>query len=347
MRAADPSLDAIHLRNLIGASPAFQGAIALIRRFAHSKAPILIIGETGTGKEFAAHAAHYLSDRGDAAFIPVNCGALPDALIESELFGHAKGAFTDASRARPGLIREAEGGTLFLDEVEALSPRGQVILLRFLQDASFRAVGEEHRRHANVRVITASNVNLRRLVDRGEFRSDLMFRLDVLSIEMPPLRERADDIALLVPHLLAKATRSEGGNLKSVSLAGLQLLCGYSWPGNVRELEHVLLRCHLQSDRAIIEAADLLNCSSALTDSACHVKTMDGSELRKEKLRAAHEVERRFVEHALARSNGNISEAARLCNMERGALSKMAKKHRLYESALPGAAAPRASAIAS
>ena len=337
MRVADPSLDARLLSNFVGASPASQAAIALIRRFARSKAPILVTGETGTGKEFAAHAAHYLSERRDAAFIPVNCGALPDALIETELFGHARGSFTDAGCARAGLIRAAEGGTLFLDEIEALSPRGQVILLRFLQDASFRSIGEEHIHHADVRVIAASNVNLRGLVDRGEFRSDLMFRLDVLSIEMPPLRERTDDIALLVPHLLAKATRSEGGNLKSVSPAGLQVLCGYSWPGNVRELEHVLLRCHLQSDRAIIEAADLLTCSSALTDTARHATRMDGNELRREKLRAAHEVERRFVERALARTDGNISEAARLCNMERGALSKMAKKHRCNGCALPAA----------
>src|SRR6478752_7339075 len=156
MHAIDHTLNARLLNNFVGASPAFQAVIALIRQFARSKAPILITGETGTGKEFAAHAAHYLSERSDAAFIPVNCGALPDSLIESELFGHARGAFTDASRARPGLIREAEGGTLFLDEVEALSARGQVILLRYLQDSSFRSVGDEQRSFADVRVITAS-----------------------------------------------------------------------------------------------------------------------------------------------------------------------------------------------
>lgn len=338
MRPADKGLNAWLLTNFVGASTSFQGAIALIRRFARSKAPILITGETGTGKEFAAHAAHYLSDRSDAAFIPINCGALPDSLIESELFGHAKGAFTDASRARTGLVREAEGGTLFFDEVEALSPRGQVILLRFLQDSSFRSLGEEHRRFADVRIITASNADLHRLVDRGGFRLDLLFRLDVLSIELPPLRERVDDIALLVPHLLAKAARSEGGDPKTASPAAFTLLCAHSWPGNVRELEHVLLRAHLLSAGPIIDTQDLLKCSAALMGEHCHGSNGDHNWLREEKLRAVREVERRFVEHALTRTNGNISEAARLCNVQRAAFSKMAKKVRQDGHALPAAA---------
>jgi two-component system, NtrC family, response regulator GlrR len=326
MRVTDPGLEARLLSNFVGASPAFKGAVALIRRFAHAKAPILITGETGTGKEFAAHAAHYLSERSDAAFIPVNCGALPDTLIESELFGHAKGAFTDAKRARPGLIREAEGGTLFLDEIEVLSPRGQVILLRFLQDASFRSVGEEDRRCANVRVITASNVDLRVLVSTGAFRPDLLFRLDVLSIKLPPLRERLEDIVLLTPHLLAKAARSEGGEPKTVSPAALALLCSYSWPGNVRELEHVLLRAHVLVSSEIIDASDLLRCSSALTGGQRPSTKIDRIWLREQKSRAVWEVERRFVERALSISNGSISGAARLCDMERATMSKMVKK---------------------
>ena len=337
MRVPDPSLSARLLSNFVGASPVFQEAIALIRRFSRSEAPVLITGETGTGKEFAAHAVHYLSNRSDSAFIPVNCGALPDALIESELFGHARGAFTDANRARPGLIREAEGGTLFLDEVEALSSRGQVTLLRFLQDSSFRSVGEGHRRYANVRVVAASNVNLRRLVDRGEFRPDLLFRLDVLSVELPSLRERLDDIVLLVPHLLAKAARSEGGEPKSVSPAALDLLCAHAWPGNVRELEHVLLRAHLLSAGEIIDTQDLLRCSNALIGELGPGSRIDCNRLRQEKLRAVREVERRFVEGALTRANGNISEAARQCNMERATLSKMAKNCRRGDHAPTGA----------
>lgn len=336
-----PMTDSVHgaalLSNFVGASPAFLEAIALIRRFARSRAPILITGESGTGKELAAHAAHALSERRDGPFIPVNCGALPDALIESELFGHAKGAFTDASRARHGLVRDSEGGTLFLDEIEALSARGQVILLRFLQDASFRSVGEEQRRYGNVRVVAASNVDLRRLVERGGFRPDLLFRLDVLSVRMPPLRERVEDLGILVPHLLAKAARGEGGKPKGLSSAALDLLCTHPWPGNVRELEHVLLRAHLLSSGACIDADDLRRCCSALRSVPVQGLKIDSNLLRNEKLRAVREVERRFVESALAQTNGNISEAARLCNMERATLSRMAKKYRSGEFSALGA----------
>jgi two-component system, NtrC family, response regulator GlrR len=338
MLKSELCLDASPLRNFVGASAAFMESIELIRRFARSRAPVLIIGETGTGKELAAHALHYLSDRRDCAFIPINCGALPDALIESELFGHARGAFTDASHARLGLVRQAEGGTLFLDEVEALSARGQVILLRFLQDASFRSIGEEQLRHADVRVITASNVNLRRTGERHEFRPDLLFRLDVLSIELPPLRDRADDIALLVPYLLAKAARSEGGHPKSLSPAALELLCAHSWPGNVRELEHVLLRAHLLSADAFIDTPDLVKCSSAFIGTEFQMARVDRAQLRELKLHAVSQVERRFVDYALTVTNGNISEAARLSGMERATLSKMAKK---YRSKFLGPACPQ------
>lgn len=334
MSTTEPGVDAGLWRNFVGASPVFVETISLMRRFARSKAPILIIGESGTGKELAAHAVHYLSDRRDSPFIPVNCGALPDALIESELFGHAKGAFTDASRARAGLIRDAQGGTLFLDEVESLSSRGQVVLLRFLQDSSFRSLGEEQRHHGDVRIITASNVSLQRLVNRGEFRSDLLFRLDVLSIALPPLRDRVDDFGLLTSHLLAKAARSECGNLKTLSPAAFDLLGTYSWPGNVREMEHVLLRAHLLSVGAVIDTEDLLRCCPALVGEQCKGIRAHRSLLREEKLRAVREVERGFVQRALRQTNGNISEAARLCQMERATLSKMAKKYCISDSTL-------------
>ncbi|MEO7335429.1 MAG: sigma 54-interacting transcriptional regulator [Caldimonas sp.] len=345
MRMGNGGLDSRLLSHFVGAAPAFRSAIGLIRRFAGSRAPLLIVGETGTGKEFAAHAAHYLSERCDGPFVPVNCGALPDALVESELFGHARGAFTDASRSRPGLVREAEGGTLFLDEVEALSPRAQVILLRFLQDASFRAIGEEHRRHADVRVITASNVDLRGLARQGDFRADLLFRLDVLSIELPPLRERLDDIELLAPHLLGKAARSEGGDPKTLAPAALDLLRGHAWPGNVRELEHVLLRAHLLTAGPTIETADLVRCAPLLDPAFACGARLDRHRLREDKQRAVREVERRFVERALALSHGNISEAARLCDMERAALSRMAKKYSGIKHGTAGRGPQRKAAV--
>ena len=324
---ANTGVEAHWARNFVGSSLALKEAMVLICQFAPLQPPVLIVGETGTGKELAAHAIHYLSERRAGAFIPVNCGALPEALVESELFGHARGAFTDASHARCGLIRQAAGGTLFLDEIEALPPRGQVSLLRFLQDASFRSVGEEQTRHADVRVVAASNVSLGELVQRGTFRQDLLFRLDVLSVELPPLRDRISDLAQLVPHLLEKAARSAGGECKRVSESALGLLARYAWPGNVRELEHVLLRAHLLSAGSIIEADDVRKASPALALLRTSGPALDRLALRTEKMLAVIDVERRFVERALAQTHGNISAAARLCGIERAAFSRMAKRH--------------------
>lgn len=327
MRSPNQSLDSQLMRHFVGESPAMQEVMSLIGRYASSRAAALIVGETGTGKELAAHALHYLGDRSQRAFIPINCGALPDSLIESELFGHARGAFTDASRARPGLIREAEGGTLFLDEVEALSPRGQVFLLRFLQDATFRSIGEDTLRRGDVRVVAASNIDLNQLADRGDFRADLLFRLDVLVIPLP-LRERTGDVALLAPYLLAKAAHSEGGTAKTLSPPALALLASHQWPGNVRELEHLMLRVHLQVRGDLIGQDDLLRCSAKLhTVTECDPAGVDCNDLRLKKTRAINDVERRFVERLLGLTHGNISEAARLCRMDRAAMSKLAKKH--------------------
>ena len=324
---ADTDIDSRLARNFIGDSPALKAAMRLIGRFAPLQAPVLIVGETGTGKELAAHGIHYLSERRAGAFIPVNCGALPETLIESEFFGHARGAFTDASRARCGLVRQAAGGTLFLDEIEALPLRGQVILLRFLQDSSFRSVGEEQTRNADVRVVAASNVNLQELVRRGEFREDLLFRLDVLSVTLPPLRDRISDLSLLVPHFLEKAARSVGGACMDVSQDALELLSRHGWPGNVRELEHVLLRAHLLCTDLTIGSDDILRASPALKQDQGCCSLLDRSGLRKEKLHAVGGVERRFVERALAQTNGNISAAARMCGIERAAFSRMAKRN--------------------
>jgi two-component system, NtrC family, response regulator GlrR len=323
---SDKNLDDLLPLKFVGSSRALQQMLQSIRRFACTKAPILITGESGTGKELVAQAAHYLSDRNAGPFVPVNCGALPDSLVESELFGHAKGAFTDANRARQGLIREAQGGTLFLDEVESLSPRAQAVLLRFLQDSSFRSLGEERSSRAEVRVIAASNVELRQMVEKGAFRLDLLFRLDVLPIRVPPLRERRCDVPFLVEHFLAKAASSESATQKRASAVALEMLSAYAWPGNVRELEHLVFRAHLMSPAPVIDVYDFLNCHPSLAGTSQAQARCDLAGLRDEKRRAVQEVERRFVERALASSGGNISAAARLCNMERAVLSRMAKR---------------------
>ena len=313
---------------IVGRSPAFRAALTLMVRYTACAAPVFIVGESGTGKEAVARATHYLGERRDKPFIAVNCGSLPDTLIESELYGHARGAFTDASRARRGLVRQADGGTLFLDEVEALTPRAQVTLLRFLQDASFRSVGEDQAQHVDVRVVAASNTDLRERVRRGEFRGDLYYRLDVLRIELPPLRDRSGDLELLVPCLLRKAALTAGGPPKTASRAALNLLRAYAWPGNVRELEHTLLRAHLISNGDSIEPEALRQSSPTLADAAdSSGSAAPASSLREAKRSALSAVERRFVENALAMSHGNISQAARLCDMQRASLSKLAKKY--------------------
>src|SRR5205814_778107 len=194
----------IGLKQIIGESPAFLNQVRCVPRFARCDATVLISGESGTGKEIFARAIHYLSPRADRAFVPVNCGALPENLVESEIFGHKRGAFTGAASDQAGLIREAEGGTLFLDEIDCLTPQAQVKLLRFLQDGEYRSVGSQQILHANIRVVAAANADFNYIVREGKFREDLFYRLNVLSFILPPLRERRGDIVLLTHDFLEK-----------------------------------------------------------------------------------------------------------------------------------------------
>lgn len=239
--------------NLIGSSAVFLQALRLIDRFSAYDATVLITGETGTGKELAARGIHYLSDRRDGPFVPINCGAVPDSLVESEFFGHSKGAFTDARESKQGLIMQANGGTLFLDEIEAMSPRAQGVLLRFLQDKEYRPVGGTAVQKANVRVIGASNAKLTDLVRQGQFRSDLMFRLNSLTLELPPLRERGGDIVLLSQEFLARLNHHAAPPYKTLHPDSIEFLEGYDWPGNVRELENLLLREFILEEGSVIK----------------------------------------------------------------------------------------------
>ncbi|HKU24338.1 MAG TPA: sigma 54-interacting transcriptional regulator, partial [Candidatus Sulfotelmatobacter sp.] len=226
----------LNLFNMVGESPAFRRATSQILRLASSDAPVLIEGETGVGKELAARALHYLSARKEHPFIPVNCGAIPDSLIESELFGHERGAFTDAKTAHRGIIAQASKGTLFLDEVNALSHRAQTALLRFLHDMNFRPLGASGELKADVRIVAATNEALDQLIRARTFRADLSFRLNVLSIRIPPLRERAGDAELLARHfidLLSVRYRVQKKRLDADAIASIR---AYQWPGNVREL---------------------------------------------------------------------------------------------------------------
>ncbi len=242
---------------IVGRTPEMLQVFDLIRRVAASSAPVLVTGESGTGKELVAQAIHALSTRRGDAMVPVHCGAIPEELLESELFGHVKGAFTGAVNARTGRFRLADGGTIFLDEIGEMSPRFQVKLLRVLEDGSFEQVGGSATQRVDVRVVAATHRDLHALAEKGSFRSDLLYRLDVVTIRIPALRERREDIPLIAAHFLAILAR-RGGPRFELSPEAADCLAAYDWPGNVRELRNVIERAVLLSDGAgILRVSDL------------------------------------------------------------------------------------------
>lgn len=312
--------------NLLGTSVQFAHVVTQIRRIAKFDVTVLIGGETGTGKELGARAVHYLSARATRPFIPVNCGALADSLVESELFGHERGAFTDARQAAPGLISEAEGGTLFLDEIDTLSMKAQASLLRFLQDGTYRRVGGTQTRQTNVRLIAASNANLEELVKGRHFRRDLLYRLKVMPLVMPPLRERGDDVIELAQAFLDRLNRDYRGRTVSKRFHPELLVAfrRYSWPGNIRELEHFVQREYLLCEDEILNAA-------LPSDMAAPHPGDDRYEapFKQAKASAIADFERHYVASAMARAHGNISRAARLAGQDRSAFSKLVSKYRV------------------
>jgi DNA-binding NtrC family response regulator len=291
---------------------------------------VLISGESGTGKELFARAIHYLSTRADLPFVPVNCGALPENLVESEIFGHKRGAFTGAASDRPGLIREAEGGTLFLDEIDCLTPQAQVKLLRFLQDGEYRSVGSEQIRHANIRVIAAANADFNQALCLGKFREDLFYRLSVLTLTLPPLRERPGDILLLTRDFLEKQAAITNTGPKNISLAALNRLLIHPWPGNVRELQNVLMRATVLSDRYEIELSDL-----NLPEDRHAVEDQSFQTL---KSRVVWRFEHDFLTSVLHAHRGNITRAARAAKKNRRAFWQLLRKHGLLPRSTRGEA---------
>ena len=322
--------------NLVGHAPAFLGALELVRRSAGCDATVLVQGETGTGKELVARAIHYLGTRRTFPFIPVNCGALPDSLVENELFGHVRGAFTDARDARRGLVAEAEGGTLFLDEIEVLSQKAQVALLRFLQDFEYRPLGGADVRNANVRVIAASNAELGALASTGRFLQDLLFRLNVLSIELPPLRERSRDALLLAEMFLKRFERQYGRPPKRLHPEAVSRLLAYSWPGNVRELENLLHREFLMGDGTSIRLHCLAPAGARAQAGDAAAPRLTESSFQDAKASAIARFERAYIVELLARTRGNISQAARISGKERSRLGKMVKKYGLERASFAG-----------
>jgi two-component system response regulator GlrR len=313
----------------LGASLAFLETTHAIGRIAAFDATVLIQGETGTGKELAARAVHYLSSRSASPFVPVNCGAISENLFESELFGYAKGAFTDAKNAKPGLVVHAEGGTLFLDEIECLSPRGQVALLRFIQDQSYRPIGG-YIQTANVRIVVASNRDLLQLSQAGEFRSDLYYRLALLTLNIPPLRERMGDAELLARHFIKVCCKRFGVSPKAIHIDTIDWFSRHHWPGNVRELENLIYREMLLS-----ETSEIRICADESVEQAKNRRqetdrrqsTWMKIPFQQAKSSALKNFEQQYLSYVLTQTKGNVSAAARMADKERRCFERLLKKN--------------------
>lgn len=306
---------------LIGQSKKMQEVYELIDLVATSDATVLITGENGTGKELVAQAIHQRSHRRNGPFVVANCSAYPPTLLESELFGHEKGAFTGAIRQKKGRIERAHGGTLFLDEIGDISPATQVLLLRFLQDHYFERVGGERAIEANVRVLAATNQELQKVVDSGKFRDDLYYRLNVISIHLPPLRERKDDILILCRHFLSKCNAKEKKNIQKFSAHTLQTLMDYDWPGNVRQLENAVNHAVIVAQGDTIKRGHL---PRFLKEAE---KEIDSASL--------WENERRLIMRVLQETNWNKHDAARRLQVTRSTLYSKIRRYALQKD-LPG-----------
>jgi len=321
------------VRGLVYTSPAMAQVVAKLGTIAACDANLLILGATGTGKEVCALAAHYLSARAARPWIAVNCGAIPSELVENELFGHVKGAYTNALCARAGLVREAEGGTLFLDDVDCLPLPAQAKLLRFLQEREYRPVGSNTVHHADVRVIAASNCDLHALALRGAFRQDLYFRLNVLRLNLPALVERREDIAVLAQHFVRHFSREFKRPVNGLTPSALQLLATHDWPGNVRELKHVIERAVLMSNSPSLVANDLE------IESASPVVVADNS-FRNAKSRVVRSFERGYLEQMLSACCGNVTQAARAAKKDRRAFFELMRKHDIQPQQFRGVQQP-------
>ncbi len=325
---------------LIGRSPMFVALLRLIKKIADCDVPLLIEGETGTGKEMVARAVHYLGGRRDHPFVPVNCGAIPENLFENELFGHERGAFTDARVRQVGLIDQAQHGTLFLDEIEELSPKGQVALLRFLQDGKYRPLGSERSRRAEVRVLAASNADLHAMVDQRRFREDLFFRLNVLYVGLPSLRDRRGDVEVLADFFIRKYCAKYRRPVPALHPGSLAWMRRYAWPGNVRELEHSIHRGILiGGDGPLLRLDDSVGNGKRGRMSGFDERWVSNLSFAQAKARLITQFEHSYLESLMADTGGNVTLAAKRAGKERRSLGKLLKKHGIDRSSyLPGAA---------
>ena len=308
---------------IIGKDLKMQIVYRLIEDIAPTDATALIQGESGTGKELVAKAIHERSDRGDKPFVVINCAAYPESLVESELFGHERGAFTGALRQKAGRFEQADGGTVFLDEIGEVSPQVQIKLLRVLQIQTFERLGGEQTISVDVRILAATNKDLLTEVQKGNFREDLFYRLNVIPINIPPLRERRNDIPLLARHFLKRFGSEQGKNIQEFSSEALRMLMDYSWPGNVRELENCVEHAVVRSKRHVIEASDL---PASLRTFESIVQPRDVPNLS--------ENEKVFLENALSRNAWNMKKTARQLGIGRSTLYSKLKKYRIAKPTL-------------
>jgi DNA-binding NtrC family response regulator len=309
-------------RNLVGNSPAFVAQIERLSRYSACEATVLILGETGTGKEIFARALHYTSARAAAPWVAVNCGAIPGDLVEDELFGHVRGAYTTAHGQRDGLVKEAAGGTLFLDDIDCLPLAAQSKLLRLLQEREYRPVGSNAVVRADVRVVAASNRQLAVLAERGQFRQDLFFRLDVLPLVLPPLRERREDIGTLALHFMRHVARELGQPAGALTPGAMKRLLSYDWPGNVRELKHVIERAMVLARTPMLDAADI-DCGRHGT------QPFADATFRDMKSRVVEDFERGYIAQLLSASEGNVTHAAHAAGKNRRAFFELMRKYRI------------------
>ncbi len=311
------------LEALVGQSPAMQTVFAKIKRAAPSDSTVLLTGESGTGKELVARAIHQLSPRKNKEFVPVDCSALVESLLESELFGHVKGSFTGAHQTKHGLFELANHGTFFFDEIGNLSVNIQAKLLRVIQEREFMPVGSQKRLKLDIRIIASSNKDLREAIKVGDFREDLFYRLRVIPIHLPPLRERTGDIPLLAGHFIHKYNQKSKREIKGVSAAAMKMLTIYPWPGNVRELEHTIERILILEDGDLIQPEHL---PSFISGRQGDFQVFSDGELTLE------EVERRYLQFILRRTKGNRSEAARILGINRKTLGQKIQRYSLRTS---------------
>jgi DNA-binding NtrC family response regulator len=318
------------MRGVIGNAETFLDVYRVIDRVADTNCTVLVTGESGTGKELVARAVHFASKRAAAPFVAVNCGAIPEALLESELFGHARGAFTGAHATKAGRIALAQGGTLFLDEIGELPLSLQVKLLRILQTHEYSPVGDTRTMKADVRIVAATNIDLEQAVASGMFREDLYYRLNVIHLTVPALRERREDIPMLVHHFMSKARAKTGRPVNEVSRAAAELLTTYDWPGNVRELENTIERAMLLCPSDRIQPSDLPTRVRGLGSERRVVAKLPDAGID---LRAAVEsFENDLIRQALDRTGWNKNQAANLLGLNRTTLVEMLKRKRLSKA---------------